>query len=492
MEAFKHYWTNNLEENLQHILKVNAIYSITDAFGRIEYANQNFCEILGYKENQLIGEAHELLKSELHSSFKYKNLWKTIKKGQEWRGILNDESKQGKSFWLDTRIIPIKDDNENNFKFLSIYEDISTYECEIENLKKETDMYRLIYNSIKIGIIVVTDHNGIIIKWNKGAENAFGYSQLEILGKPLSVLMATKYRKTNISEFLKLLRRYTALQNKEALELKCLNKEGEEFPVEFIISDWNIDGNGFYVAKMFDITKRKAFHNRLKQKTKELELLLYRSAHDLKAPFISAKGLIKLIKEEQSIEKVKILTDMLEKTIDQAKVLSEDLSSASLISTKIHELKVIDFSIIIDNVLKMLQGYQKFENIKFNIDIKNSYSFISNPDLVFAVFQNLIQNAIKYSSLPTKDYTPYIDIKVTSLEDETIIKICDNGLGIDKKEFKKIFELYYRTELENSAGSTGLGLFIVKNIIESLNGKINVESQINKGTCFRINLPNTI
>ena len=68
----------------------------------------------------------------------------------------------------------------------------------------------------------------------------------------------------NISEFLKLLRRYTELQNKETLELKCLNKEGEEFPVEFVISDWNIDGNGFYVAKMSDITKRQALQNRLK------------------------------------------------------------------------------------------------------------------------------------------------------------------------------------------------------------------------------------
>ncbi len=492
MEALKHYWSDNLEESLQNILKANAIYSITDTFGRIEYANENYCKILGHNANHLIGEAHELLKSELHSSFKYKNLWKTIKQGKEWRGVLNDQSKDGTSFWLDTTIIPIKDYNDNSFKFLSIYDDITKYENEIENLKKEEAIFRLIYDSMKIGIIVVTDHNGNIIKWNKGAENTFGYSELEILGKPMSVLMAKKYKKANISEFLKLLKRYRKLQYQESLELKCLNKDGVEFPVEFVISDWNMDGNGFYVTKMLDITKRKAFQNRLKQKTKELELFLYRSSHDLKAPFSSAKGIINLIKEEQSVDKIQVLTDMLEKTIDNAKVLSDDLSSASLISTQINELKVIDFSTIIDNVLKMLHGYQKFDNIKFNIEIQNTYSFIANPDLIFSVFQNLIQNAIRYSLLPTESYVPYIDIKVTTLEDEIIIMICDNGQGIDKKEFQKIFELYYKAELEFSSGSTGLGLYIVKNIIESLNGKIKVESQINKGACFIINLPNTI
>lgn len=492
MEALKKYWTDNLDESLQNILKANTIYSITDSYGRIEYANDNFCRILGYNCNQIIGEQHKLLKSELHASFKFKNLWRTIKKGQEWRGVLTDESKKGQPFWLDATIIPIEYDNNSSFKFLSVYKDITKYQHAIENIEKEKDLYQLIYNSIKIGIIVVTDNNGIIIKWNQGAENAFGYTESDILGKPLSVLMAKKYRKSNISEFLKLLKRYTKLQNQQEIELKCLNKEKEEFPVELVLSDWNLEGNGFYVIKMLDITKRKAFQNRLKQKTRELELILYRSKHDLKAPFISAKGIINLIKEEQSIGKVKMLVDMLEKTINQARVLSDDLGNTSLISTKIHDLKVVDFSFIIDNVLKMLQGYPKYENIKFNTSVNNSYSFISNPDLIFAVFQNLIQNSIKYSLLPTENYKPMVDIKVTSLEDEIIITISDNGKGIAENEFKKIFELYYRTELDYSPGSTGLGLYIVKNIIEGLNGKIKVESQINKGACFTINLPHTI
>jgi PAS domain S-box-containing protein len=495
MEALKHFWLdkpNDIEESNKSILNTNSIYTITDSYGIIEYANDNFCKVLDSNVNKVIGVRHELLNSEFQSLEANENLWSTIKEGEEWRGVLTDKLKNGESISLKTTIYPIKYGNQNKIKFLSIYEDISNCMTLNQKIDKDEALYELIYKSINIGIIIVANDNGSIIKWNEGAEKAFGYSEFEILGQQLSVLMIEKHKKSKISDFLELLKRYKTVKKSEVLELKCLNKLGEEFSVELIISKWNIDGEGYYILKMLDITKRVAFQNKLKQKTKELELFFYRSAHDLSAPFSSAQGLINLIKGEESIEKIQILIEMLEKTINHAKVFSDGLSNASLISKQSHELKIIDFPSLVNNVLKMLHGENKFENIKINVDIENCQSFRSNPDLLLVVFKNLIQNAIKYSFVQSESHAPFIDIKVTSSDNEVVILIGDNGKGIAKKELNKIFNLYYRTEAEHCLGTNGLGLYIVKSIIESLNGKIKVETEINKGACFVIKIPRTI
>ena len=495
MKALKHFWldkTNEIVESSKSILNTNSIYTITDSKGIIEYANDNFCKILDCNVNTIIGERHELMNSEFQSIEENENLWSTLKEGEEWRGVLTDKLKNGESISLKTTIFPIKYGNQNKFKFLSIYEDISKCMTLNQKIDKDVALYKFIYKSIKIGIIIVTDDNGSIIKWNEGAEKAFGYSEFEILGQHFSVLMIEKHKKSKISDLLGLLKRYKTVKKSEVLELKCLNKQGEEFSVELIVNKWDIEGKRYTILKMLDITKRVTFQNKLKQKTKELELFFYRSAHDLNAPFSSAQGLINLIKEEESIEKIQILIEMLEKTINHAKVFSDGLSNASLISKLSNELKIIDFPSLVDNVLKMLKRESKFENIKFNVDIENCHSFKSNPDLLLVVFKNLIQNAIKYSYVQSECHAPFIDIKVTSSDNEVVILIGDNGKGIAKKELNKIFKLYYRTEAEHCLGTNGLGLYIVKNIVESLNGKIKVESEINKGACFVIKIPRTI
>lgn len=495
MKALKHFCFNkayDIESSSKNILNTNSIYTITDSFGNIEDANDNFCKILDCNVNKVIGERHELIHSEFQSLEEKETLWSIIKEGQEWRRVLTDKLYNGELISLKTTIFPIKYGNQNKFKFLSIYEDISKCITLNQKINNDEALYKLIYKSIKIGIIIVTEDNGSIIKWNEGAEKAFGYSEFEILGQQLSVLMIDIHEKTKVSDFLGLLKRYKTVKKSEVLELKCLNKKGEEFSVELTISKCNIDGNGYYILKMLDITKRIVFQNRLKHKTKELELFFYRSAHDLNAPFSSAQGLINLIKGEESIEKIQILIDMLEKTINHAKVFSDGLSNASVISKKSKELKVIYFPSLVDRVLKKLKRESKFESIKFDIDIENCLSFKSNPDLLFIVFKNLIQNAIKYSFVQSENHVPYINIKVTSSDNDIVILICDNGKGIAKKEFNKIFQLYFRTEVEHNLGTNGLGLYIVKNIVESLNGKIKVDSEINMGACFEIKIPRTI
>lgn len=478
-----------MREDVENILKDNYSYTLTDSLGRIEHANEAFCKILCREFSELIGEPHPLIYSEPTASGKFACLWSTIRNGEIWEGTLKGKSIDGKSIWLKTKIVPIQAQNEDNFKYLGIYTDITETKVKSKKNKDTAKMYRKIYDSVKTAIIVVTDHKGAIIKWNKGAENSFGYTQNEILGKHYAVLLANNLHKSHISDFFKTIRQHRKSQRQALFELKCLDKEGKKFPVELIVSTWHIKEETYYALKMLNISKRIEFQNRLIQKTEELELYLYRAAHDLIAPFSTAQGLINLMKEEQNIEEVQILRQILEKTIDHAQVLANGLSKASLLSAKNNKLQEIDFELIVENVMEKLKGQKNFDNIKFNIEIETIGDFVANPDLIFTIFQNLIQNAIKYALPRNSGHEPIVDVRLQAMTDEILIAICDNGCGIKKKNIDRVFEMYYQEKTEKTQGSNGLGLYSVKKIVESLNGAIKVESKIRKGASFVIRLP---
>jgi PAS domain S-box-containing protein len=304
MQAINYNLLEGINNELIEIISGNAIITITDALGRLEYANQNYCKIMECDARLLIGETHELLKSHLHANKVYKNLWKTLKAGKKWSGVLSDISAAGNLYWLDTTIIPIKHIEENRIKYVAIHKDVTKYQLENTQLlecKKAYAKYMSIYQSMDVGVIVVTNDVGNITEWNKGAELAFGYTKAEILGHPLSVLMSIKYRKGNIKELLCAIDKIKECQSADRIEISCIRKNGNEFPVEFKMNSLSFDNNNFYCVSMLDITKRKELENRLTLKTKILELFLKRSKSENSAS--SEEELLTII-NNQEVKKV--------------------------------------------------------------------------------------------------------------------------------------------------------------------------------------------
>ena len=169
----------------------------------------------------------------------------------------------------------------------------------------------------------------------------------------------------------------------------------------------------------------------------------------------------------------------------------DNLSYASAIQDKSKETNTINFKKVIDDTLKTLSGLKNFESIKFEITINQLGIFYSNKELINSIFQNLIHNAIKYSKPISNDHTPIIKIEINQSENKVNITVKDNGIGIDEKCIGKIFDLYYRVDNEQEQGS-GLGLYIVKRIVDDFNGEIKVKSEQNEGTFFELTLPNFI
>jgi PAS domain S-box-containing protein len=602
------------EEISLEVLKVlgsHLTFTITDNVGRVIYANDNYCNLIGKPKNSILGYGNDILKSHLSTDKVYKELWSAINNGHSWKGVLCHKSKDSKNLWLETALYPMQSQNDNQ-KYISIYENITDY-YELQNisdtrvrenrvaiknisditiainsrakilratdneiskdydsivgsyvydfldkdyhdairskikevfsnkmpldfqftscasssgsqlyisdiepvfnksgevthanittevktkdvriLKRLKDIetkYKAVLKSCEFGIIIVTDEDGTIKEWNKGAQLAFGYTESEVIGRSLTMLISKKYLEEGIKELLKIKETTGGHTRGETTELVGFKKNGEEFPVELTIHEWYCGKDRYFSAIMLDVSKRKKLEKRLIQKTQDLELFLYRSAHDLKAPISSAEGLIGLIKHEDIDDSTKELLEMLSTTLDQGKLLFDNLAFAASISEKKNELNIIDFEKEINKVLKMLSGLDNYEHIDFHIEIEQTKRFLSNRELFCSILQNLIQNAIIYSKVPSDDFCPKINIDVKQISNQVQLIVSDNGVGISDKNKDKVFDIYYRASNEGKQG-TGLGLYIVKCIVEDLQGSISVDSQLGVGTTFKIAIPN--
>ena len=124
--------------------------------------------------------------------------------------------------------------------------------------------------------------------------------------------------------------------------------------------------------------------------------------------------------------------------------------------------------------------------VEIKVNIKNGVAFCSDERRISIVLNNLISNSIRYSN--PESAKPFVDVDVEISAEQAYIRIKDNGMGIAKEEQDKIFDMFYRVS-KDSQGS-GLGLYIVKETVEKLKGKIAIESELGKGTEFNIHIPN--
>ena len=133
--------------------------------------------------------------------------------------------------------------------------------------------------------------------------------------------------------------------------------------------------------------------------------------------------------------------------------------------------------------IAVLENKWNEKSLTFNISAKDVY-YDGDEELTFQVWMNLIDNAIKFSKQNGK-----ITIDVKEENEEVVVKIKDNGMGMSKEEQERIFTRFYQIDKSHSQEGSGLGLSIVKSIIDLSDGKIEVESKENSGTTFTIKLP---
>jgi signal transduction histidine kinase len=234
-----------------------------------------------------------------------------------------------------------------------------------------------------------------------------------------------------------------------------------------------------------DITNQKAIEENLKLRNEELNQFVYKVSHDLRAPLASIRGIIELEKlqnkNESQFKYVHLIEDRIS-NLDQ--FMRNILSHSRNLNTSV-KYKLIDFRQITNDCFKELEFLRNALSIKRIVKIPK-FTFYSDESRIFEIFRNLISNSIKYLDYDKTE--PYIKITVKKDPTKAFIIFEDNGVGIDPELQNYIFDMFYRAN-EKSDGS-GIGLYIVKQAVEKLNGTINVKSKKGEGTRFLVTIPN--
>jgi len=226
----------------------------------------------------------------------------------------------------------------------------------------------------------------------------------------------------------------------------------------------------------------------LKKTNSELDRFVYSTSHDLRSPLTSILGLINIVDDglEPNQNDLRGLTGMMKKSIEKLDTFISDILIYSRNARTELEMSEIDFEEIIDESKKNLKYMEGANSNDIVIDINQKGKFMSDQGRISIMMNNLISNAIKYMD-STKE-NPFVKINVISDDVNAIIVVEDNGIGIEAKDHERIFEMFYRGT-KKSSGS-GLGMYILKETIDKLEGSITVESNLNIGSTFKLTVPN--
>jgi signal transduction histidine kinase len=243
-----------------------------------------------------------------------------------------------------------------------------------------------------------------------------------------------------------------------------------------------------------DITQLKHSQLKLIEKNRdlqkvnsELDSFVYRVSHDLRAPLTSILGLISLMKIETNPEKVNEYICLQEKSIFKLDLFIKEIINLSRNSRLGITASEIDFEELIREIFESQHYSSSADNIARIVEIEDGLSFYTDRQRLSIILNNLISNGLKYVN--PYEINPHIKLKVYSApENKCIIEVSDNGIGISEMYLPKIFEMFFRATQEFSG--SGLGLYIVKETVEKLKGKISVKSKMRQGSTFKVTLPN--
>jgi PAS domain S-box-containing protein len=256
---------------------------------------------------------------------------------------------------------------------------------------------------------------------------------------------------------------------------------------------WDEDGKPVrMVGSIINISKRKENEewirqqNDLLEKTNaELDRFVYITSHDLKAPLLSIQGLINLAELSSSKAEVDLCLKMMKDRITGLETFIADIINYSR-NVRVGLVKEpIDIQKTVDGIINEFLFMKNVDRIHFTVNIDKNINFISDEKRFSVIMKNLISNAIKYHNFDQK--SPEIIIQAQKEENSLIISVSDNGEGIEPDMQPRIFEMFFRGS-EKSTGS-GLGLYIVHEMLEKINGNIRVNSNPGKGTEFIMTLP---
>jgi PAS domain S-box-containing protein len=245
---------------------------------------------------------------------------------------------------------------------------------------------------------------------------------------------------------------------------------------------------------LLDITDRKIAEEALENRNQELQRInndldnfIYTASHDLKAPITNIEGLIHLLVRHLSAESLETpvidkVISMMGTSVERFKNTINDLTELTKLQRSMEDdISLVHLPKLFEEICLDLETAIQSSGAKLTVDFKQCPSIRFSKKNLRSILYNLVSNAIKYHS-PERE--PLIHVSSKLEQDFCVLTVEDNGLGMDLSQESKIFAMFKR--LHDHVEGTGVGLYIVKKVIENSGGKIKVESEVGKGSTFKV------
>jgi PAS domain S-box-containing protein len=449
-----------------------------------KYVNEHaFLNILGYSKDFFIRE--NMLRT-IHPD-DLEKLIVSLKKSLESRGFMEEirvKHKSGHFIWLEVKGKSYIDKNGKR-KIILIAREISERKEAEQKLIESEEKYRFLFNQSPFSIILFNT-DGVIVDCNPTTHQLFGYERKELIGRNFEYTSIIDSK--DLPLFFKFFKNFTKEKKFEQVDLKLHTKDKKKIWVNLRFSIVKMV-NRLYIQVIFrDITEKKEIE-RIKSN------ILQRFSHEFKTPLVSIKGytdlLLNLYIDRLDDEIIEILEKVKSGELRLEVMIREFIESSKLKEKKIKlNLKETNLSNLIVSSLRDLSGLKRLRNHTININIRNNLTTILDGEKFKIVLTNLLINAMKFTPSGGS-----ISIGSKVMENEIIISIEDNGIGLTEDEKPNLFKQFGKIERYGKgwdilSDGTGMGLFISKEIIELHRGRIWVESEgRNKGSTFYFSLP---
>lgn len=468
---------------------------ITDHQGRIEWVNDSFLETSGYKLEEIIGKKpKDFLQRDGVSEEERKLLSEALRDKKNVEVTIINHNKEGIPYFNQLEITPVFDDKGNHINFIALQKDITAEMMFKQEILRVNSRLEKITSRSSIGVWEFTPSTNAGI-WNDVMYSIYGADR-NLKDEKLmefwrnAIIEEDRERVTSSANLMT-----TGDSDIMEHEYRIQRNSDQEPRIirSLLIAERDEKGQLLrIIGTSTDVTEVRNYerniiskNNELKKINAELDNFVYSISHDLRSPLLSIKGILSIVKDAAELTaKNKHFLDLATTSAERLDGTIQEILDYSRNARL--ELQLTDFDL--KEMIQTIFDDLKFscqENMKFSVHINGSSVIRSDKYRVNTLLKNIIGNSVKYHRLDLDN--PYVTVNIDRSDDHITMAVIDNGQGIAEKNIEKVFGMFFRGT--SKVPGTGLGLYICKEILSKLGGKIDVKSKIEEGTTMTISFP---
>lgn len=463
---------------------------VADAAGVIVQANERLCALLGWPMEELLGEPVEALVPRAarsrHAAMRQASSGAARPMGA---GSFSAVTMSGAEIPVEISLSPLLAEDGMRLTLATVYDLRPRLRAEQE-LRDSEERMRAVFETAVDGIITI-DEGGRIERVNRAAERIFGYAEQELAGRNIAILMPAPDRQRHdgyLHHYLETGERRIIGRGREVLGLR---RDGSTFPMELAVAEMRIGTRRMFTGQVRDISARRKAEQEnagllqdLSAANEELANFAYVVSHDLKAPLRAIGSLADWLStdyadrfDDEGREHMRLLISR----VHRMGGLIDGILAYSRIGRGAGEQRIVDLDEAVAESIDLL-GPPPSVRIKVQPGLP---AVPAEPTRIRQVFGNLVSNAIKYMDKPEGR----VEVACADAGEFWRFSVSDNGPGIEARHFERIFQLFQTLAPRDRVESTGVGLALVRKIVEMAGGRVWVESLPGRGSTFLFTYP---